>query len=153
MAEQSNVPLRVCDEPCELTVITDIVLSESVNKVRKIFNDHDALTKSKKCPVCCSDMWLDEIHHQFGCKKCVISVDVHKKKVSKECDTCVSQYDGMWFVQGKLPIQKIFCVSLFWCLLKPPSRLKYSSIAELYAKKAQELPVHTDFAASSSSEQ
>lgn len=99
--------MEIC-EGCSLTYNDFLDISENEEKLKDFLYRHGLLPRSKVCPASGSPMTLNEEKGLFRCKKRVIIVNSHNKRISKQCDTAVLQNKGTWFERCRLS-KKLVC--------------------------------------------
>lgn len=74
-------------------------LTYSQEKLVDFLIQHGVLACTIKCSKCGNDINIDKETLKFRCRKLYYVKNIHKKRVSKQCDFIKSAKAGTWFVK------------------------------------------------------
>ena len=95
-------------------------LTYSKEKLVYFLIEHRVLASSITCRQCGNNLSIDKETLSYKCRKRYTIKNVHKKRVSKQCDFIKSAKEGTWFGQSNLDVGTVCKIVACFLMLRHP---------------------------------
>jgi len=96
------------------------VITYSKEKLINFLIEHGVLTHTITCSKCGNDVDINKETLMYRCNKRYITKNVHKKRISAQCNFTISAKHGTWFDKSHLDVGTICRIVACFLMLRHP---------------------------------